>query len=109
MGDVGEYWADHRAHKKAIRAQLDECFCGRKCFPGETCNRCGKTMPERELRKSQPRQGFTKQELWEAAVIVKDFKRCEDCGALFIDTDTLIQHSLKRHPRSGAWDDWDIF
>jgi len=62
MGDVGDYWRDHREHKKQQRRQMVECqgSCAGhwsrpnpnppKVFPGQKCHRCGWQAPKAERR-----------------------------------------------------------
>ncbi len=39
----------------------------------------------------------SKKARWRKAVSEKNFHRCPDCGALFIDATTMIEHAVKRH------------
>lgn len=105
---------------RAIRAHWHECpTCaamyggnGTKVAPGETCLNCGWDAPgERgdDMRAAGFESEKEKRARWRQAVADKAFMRCNDCGASFIDFDTLIDHEIKRHPKLTSDDDWSVF
>lgn len=100
---------------RALRAHWEECpTCaamyggnGTKVPPGETCLKCGWGAPGKrgdDIRAAGFAPDRSKKARWRKAARIKDFKRCEVCGWVFIDDDTLVEHSIKRHPARASDD-----
>lgn len=103
MGDIGEYWREHREWKQARRRHWHECPTCRVSFgtgtsvaPGRTCRHCGWLAPGEigednvKARAEMTRNEPTKD---------RSDKRCLICGKWFKTARARNQHREAKHAR----------
>ena len=115
MGDLGDYWRDARAFRRAARTQWAECpsagcqFGGNpvKVAPGENCRHCGWTAPgARGSDVAHARQDEQKRFAEEAAADADRTARrekltCPKCGKKFPSTGAVAGHLAHFHSAEG--------
>jgi len=111
MGDVGDYWNEHREFKRAARSTWHECtspgcqFGGNpvKVTPGDKCRHCGVRAPGQrgsdiQFARDDEAQRATKEamRLENVAANLKA-RTCRTCGKVLGNKRGRIDHEKMKH------------
>tara|TARA_R100000544_G_scaffold34719_3_gene21654 strand:+ start:23353 stop:23715 length:363 start_codon:yes stop_codon:yes gene_type:complete len=114
MGDLGDYWREHREYKRALRMFWPECpTCavtygtGTKTPPGEACHNCGWIAPgERGSDKARAKAHLSAQyedeqeraaRKAEKRARLMALRTCRACGRQFKTERARINHERDAH------------
>lgn len=113
MGDIGDYWNEHRAFKRATRSQWIEysspgCQFGGnpvKVAPGETCRHCGVVASGQRGSDVTHARRKTEYDADRETRKEEDRKRrlalrtCRTCSKIFGNEQSRVQHERDKHPK----------
>lgn len=111
MGDVGDYWNEHREFKRAARSLWVECsspgcqFGGSpvKVPPGEPCRHCGVVAPgvrgsdRKHARVDARTRAMNEEKEAEQRAHKLKTKTCRSCGKVFKNERARVDHERDKH------------
>lgn len=116
MGDIGDYWNEHKAFKRAARSQWVECsspgcqFGGNpvKVPPGAKCRHCGVLAPGcvgEDVRFARRDEADREAEqIHEEAERKRKLllRTCRACGRKFTSEQGRADHERNKHGRAAV-------